>query len=146
MDLAHAWWWLLAKSETCRTIYIKTLKRCSCDWPPFFPLFNLQITALTLINILTPRCNSPQCAKGSLLSRLHDHTRTQHNRQLSSRRVIGQTHRDLYLTTHKMHKRPTSVPSGGIRTSNSSKRAAADPRLRPRGHWDRQLIDYYEFS
>ena len=28
---------------------------------------------------------------------------------------------------------------GGIRTHNSSKRAAVDPRLRPRGHWDRQI-------
>ena len=26
---------------------------------------------------------------------------------------------------------------GGIRTLNLSKRAAADPRLRSRGHWDR---------
>jgi hypothetical protein len=26
---------------------------------------------------------------------------------------------------------------GGIRTRNPSKRTAADPRLRPRGHWDR---------
>jgi len=26
---------------------------------------------------------------------------------------------------------------GGIRTRNPSKQAAADPRLRPRGHWDR---------
>jgi hypothetical protein len=25
---------------------------------------------------------------------------------------------------------------GGIRTHDPSKRAAADPRLRPRGHWD----------
>jgi len=28
---------------------------------------------------------------------------------------------------------------GGIRTRNHSKRAAADPRLRPRVHWDRQI-------
>jgi len=28
---------------------------------------------------------------------------------------------------------------GGIRTRNPSKLAAADPRLRPRGHWDRQM-------
>jgi hypothetical protein len=27
----------------------------------------------------------------------------------------------------------------GIRTHNPSKRAAEDPRLRPRGHWDRQI-------
>jgi hypothetical protein len=32
----------------------------------------------------------------------------------------------------------TSIPNV-IRTRNPSKRAAADPRLRPRGHWDRQL-------
>jgi hypothetical protein len=29
---------------------------------------------------------------------------------------------------------------GGIRTQNLSRQAAADPRLRPRGHWDRQII------
>jgi len=30
----------------------------------------------------------------------------------------------------------------GIRTRNPSKRAAADPRLRLRGHWDWQLVPY----
>jgi hypothetical protein len=30
---------------------------------------------------------------------------------------------------------------GGIRTRNPSKRATADPRLRPRGHWDRSPSD-----
>ena len=34
---------------------------------------------------------------------------------------------------------------GGIRTHNLSKRAAADPRLRPRGHWDR-LWSLLQFS
>ena len=29
---------------------------------------------------------------------------------------------------------------GGIRTRNPSKRVAADPRLRPRGHWDRRTL------
>jgi hypothetical protein len=28
---------------------------------------------------------------------------------------------------------------GGIRTHNPSKRTAVDPRLRPRGHWDRRI-------
>jgi hypothetical protein len=28
---------------------------------------------------------------------------------------------------------------GGIRNSNPSKQAAADPRLRQRGHWDRSV-------
>jgi hypothetical protein len=30
--------------------------------------------------------------------------------------------------------------SPGIRTHNTSKRAAADPHLRPRGHWDRPIF------
>ena len=47
-------------------------------------------------------------------------------------------HRDIYLTTHNTHNRQTSMPPGGIRTHNLSRRAAEDPRLRPRGHWDRR--------
>jgi hypothetical protein len=43
-------------------------------------------------------------------------------------------HRDLYLTTQNTHKWH-SCP-GGIRTRNPSKQTAADPRVRPRGHWD----------
>jgi len=42
-------------------------------------------------------------------------------------------HRDLCLTTHNTHKRVIHA-SGGIRTPNPSKRAAADPR-----HWDRPI-------
>jgi len=36
------------------------------------------------------------------------------------------------VTTDNIHA------PGGIRTNNLSRRAAADLRLRPRGHWDRQ--------
>ena len=43
--------------------------------------------------------------------------------------------RDLYLTTHSTHK--TSMAPGGIRTRNLSRRAAADPHLRPRVHRNR---------
>jgi hypothetical protein len=43
--------------------------------------------------------------------------------------------RDLYLTTLNTHMRQTSMPSGGIRTLNPTKRTAADPHLRPRCHW-----------
>jgi hypothetical protein len=32
------------------------------------------------------------------------------------------------------------MPPGGIRTQNPSRRAAVDPRLRPRGHWDRRYL------
>jgi hypothetical protein len=50
--------------------------------------------------------------------------------------------RDLHLTTHSIHKQQNIHACGGIRTRNPSKRAAADPRLRPPDHWDR--LDGYE--
>jgi len=41
---------------------------------------------------------------------------------------------------NKQHSQQTDIYApGGNRTHNSSKRAAADPSLRPRGHWDRSL-------
>jgi hypothetical protein len=41
------------------------------------------------------------------------------------------------------HSQQTDIHvSGGIRTGNPSKRAAADPRLRPRGHCDLPFIYY----
>ena len=50
------------------------------------------------------------------------------------------SHRDLYLKKHNTYNRPTSMPPCPIRIRSISKRAAADPRLRPRGHWDQQNI------
>ena len=44
--------------------------------------------------------------------------------------------RDLYLTTQHSQQTDIHAP-GGIRTRNFSRRAAADLRLRRRGHWDR---------
>ena len=85
----------------------------------------------------------PQWAEVSSLSRIHDHTQTQHTRQDSSGRVISQTQK--HLPDNTQHSQETDVHApGGIRIHNSSKREAADPRLRPRGHWDRpsELICY----
>jgi hypothetical protein len=48
--------------------------------------------------------------------------------------------RDRYLTKINIHKRQTSMPPGGIRTHNPSKRSAANLRLRPRCCRDRQYI------
>ena len=48
--------------------------------------------------------------------------------------------RDLYLYTQ--HSQQTNIHTpGGIRTHNLSRRAAADLRLRPRGHWDRLTVN-----
>ena len=40
---------------------------------------------------------------------------------------------------HGKQNKQTSMPPGGIRTHDLSKRAAADLRLRPRGYWDRRV-------
>ena len=49
--------------------------------------------------------------------------------------VISPTQRPLPDNTQ--HSTDIHFP-GGIRTHNLSRRAAVDPRLRPRGHWNRQ--------
>ena len=49
--------------------------------------------------------------------------------------------RDVYLTTYNTHETDFYAP-GGIQTRNLSKRAAADPRLCPRGHQYRCLLLY----
>jgi hypothetical protein len=56
--------------------------------------------------------------------------------------VISPTHRPLPDNTKHSQETDIHVP-GGIRTRNSSKRAAADPRLRPRYHLDRWSREWY---
>jgi hypothetical protein len=46
--------------------------------------------------------------------------------------------RDPYLTTHNTHKR--QAYSRQDSNHITSRRAAADPRLRPHGHWDRRFF------
>jgi len=62
----------------------------------------------------------------------------------SSGRVISPTQRPLPNNTQ--HLQETNIHAeGGIRTRDSSMRPAADPCLRQRGHWDRQLTDHAAF-
>ena len=71
---------------------------------------------------------APQCARTSL-SRLHD--LTHHTRYDSSGRVISPT--EIPLPDNTQHSQETDIHAPcGIRTRNPSKRAAADPSLRPR--------------
>ena len=45
------------------------------------------------------------------------------------------------ISHNTQHSQETDVRvPGGIRTRNHSMRAAADPRLKPRGHWDRPVL------
>jgi choline dehydrogenase-like flavoprotein len=79
---------------------------------------------------------SPARAMASSFSRFRDHTQR--------RATVGRTpldewsarRRDLYLTIYTTN---THAPCG-IRTHDCSMRAAVDPCLRPRDHWDRLLL------
>jgi hypothetical protein len=69
------------------------------------------------------------------------HTTTHRSPLVSSGRVISPSQRTLPDNTqHSQHTNIHATP-GGIRTHNLSKRVAADPRLRPRSHWDRPYIN-----
>jgi hypothetical protein len=83
--------------------------------------------------------NGPQCARACPFTKFLDHTQR--------RTTVGRTpldegpacRRDLYMTTHNNHNRHAP---GGIRTNNLNRRAVADLRLRPCGHWDRRFDIY----
>jgi len=64
----------------------------------------------------------------------HTHTHTLGRTPLDEWSAHAQT---SYLTTHNPHKETDIHAPGGIRTRNPSKRTAAGPRFRPRGHRDR---------
>jgi len=84
--------------------------------------------------------DSPQWARTSSFTRFLDHTqRTHHSRQDFSGRVISSSQRLLPDNTRHSQLANIHAP-GGIRTNNLGRRAAADLRLKPRGHRDRQLL------
>ena len=72
--------------------------------------------------------------------RLHDHTQTHHIQLDSPTRGIGPSQIPLPDSTQHSQEKDIHAP-GGIRIRNPSKRAAADPRLRPRGHSDRHICN-----
>jgi len=62
--------------------------------------------------------------------------KTHHTRQDSSGRVISSTQRPLPGSTQHTTLTRDNHTHGGIRTRTPSKRAAAEPRFRPRENWD----------
>ena len=91
------------------------------------------------------RCDPTRVMASSFL-RFLDHTQR--------RTIVGRTamddwsarRRDLSTWQYTQHSQQTNIHApGGIRTHDPSRRAAADPRLRPRGLWDRPekyIINY----
>jgi hypothetical protein len=81
-------------------------------------------------------------ARASSFSRYLDHTQR--------RITVGRTpmdewsarRRDLYLTTHNTHNRQTSMPPAEFEPRIAAGVSNADPRIRPRGQWDRPRVVY----
>jgi hypothetical protein len=82
------------------------------------------------------RCDPTRVMASSFL-RFLDHAQRRTTVDRTSLDEWSARRRDLYLT-HNAHNRQTSMPLGGIRNHDLNGRTAADLRLRPRCHWDRQ--------
>jgi len=78
--------------------------------------------------------DSPQWARASSFTRFLDHTPQTVGLLWTSDQLVAETYTSQHTTD--IHA------SSGIRTHNLSRRAAADLRIRPRGHWD-QLFYHY---
>jgi hypothetical protein len=84
-----------------------------------------------------PMAQQALVGQASSLSRFYDHFQMHNTRYDSFGRVIISTQRPVPDNTR--HSSETDIHDrGGIRTHKPRKQAAADPRLRPRGHWDWQ--------
>jgi len=108
-----------------------------------------RVTYIKLNWKLIPLCNSndisfffpmalrPNAGHDLLIIEVsRSHTTAHHSRWDSSGRMINSSQRPLPDSTQ--HSQHTNIHApGGIRTHDLSRRAAADLRLRPRGHWER---------
>ena len=81
--------------------------------------------------------NSPQWARASSFTWFLDHTQRRTTVGRNPLDKWSARRRDLYFTPHNTHN--IHPCNRRIRTHNPSKRAAADPRLIPRGDWDRLM-------
>jgi len=90
-----------------------------------------------LSDVILFLARQPPVGQGLLIYEVsRSHTTTHHSRNDSSGRVNSSSQRPLPDNTQHLQQTAIHAP-GKIRTHNLGRRAAADLRLRPRGHWDR---------
>jgi hypothetical protein len=88
----------------------------------------------------------PNAGHGLLILEVStSHTTTHHSRWVSSGRVISSSQRPLSDNTQYSQQTNIHAPIG-IRIHDLSRRAAADLRLRPRGHWDQKQDALYRLT
>ena len=84
---------------------------------------------------------APPLGQGLLIHEFSRSHITTHHNQDSSGQVISPSQRPLPDNKQRSQQTEVLAP-GGIRTHNLSRRAAADLRFRPRGHWDRHHTEW----
>ena len=107
----------------------------------FFHITKIQLT-ITVFTLDIPlwffllwRCNPTRVMASSFLrfSRSHNDAAQSVGLLWTSDQLVAETS----TRQHTQHSQQTDIHApGGIRTHDLSRRAAADLRLRPRGHWD----------
>jgi len=112
----------------------------SQDWTVYWAI-SIKLTSLKQTRFFFVALR-PNAGQGLLIHEVsRSHTTTRNSRQDSSGRVIGSSQRPIPDNTQ--HSQQTNIHApGGILTHVVSRRAAADLRLRPRGHWDWQLTRF----
>ena len=100
---------------------------------------NLQRHRTLQLSMFSPTPSHGATAPSGLHGFMKSLSCTHHTRQDSSGRVTSPTQRPLPNNTQHSQKTGIHAP-GRIRTHNPSKGAAADPRLRPRGHRHRPIV------
>jgi len=104
--------------------------RCSLSW--------MQL----LLHFFSAVALRPNAGHGLLILEVsRSHITTHHSRWDYSGRVISSSQRSLPDNTQHLQQTNIHAP-GGIRTHDLSRLAAADLRLRPRGHWDPAITRY----
>jgi hypothetical protein len=144
---------MFSRSEHCNATSVATLRlahRCSQQAQDVF-----RNACLLIIRSTVRSCHSRykkykktdnkyiinnglQWARASSLSRIHAHTQTLHFRQDFSGRVTSPTQRRLPDNTqdrYSCHRRDSNPQS-------QQERGAAEPHLRPRGHWNQPESTY----
>jgi len=134
----------LQRSVLAEILYTKQESWRLCGWwlcvSPQTPANSLKITVvhsnisfvcLFVFGPTVPTGLGPPHSRGFYIT----HDVAPHSVGLSGR-VISSSQRPLH--DNRQHSQQTNIHApGGIRTHNLSRRAAADLRRRPRGHWDR---------
>jgi hypothetical protein len=136
----------LSKFGIPRQVFVKSfavicpveVKRLKCETnhsPPSCDYFNLQLLLRAIwAFFFLPWRNSPTRARAASFLRFPDHTHwhttvggTPLDEGSAVYRPLPDIHTTLTTDRHAL---------GGVQTRSTSKRSAADPRLRPLGHWD----------